>query len=102
MHGNAECPSLDVPERLIDSCERAHVNSAAAVEAPAVQHSPMFLDQEWVFPDEIIAELLDSGGDGVRSSLEDWLSPSVDTLVGFDLEETPTRRHEIRGELRDL
>src|SRR5262245_39190740 len=76
MHRNAECPSLDVPERLIDSCEGAHVDSAAAVESSAVEDRPMFLDQKRVLPDEVITELLDSGGDGVRSSLEDRLSPS--------------------------
>src|SRR5262245_48000065 len=102
MHRNAECPSLDVPERLIDSRKGAHVDSAAAVESSAVEDRPMFLDQKRVLPDEVITELLDSGGDGVRSPFEDRLSPSVDALVGFDFEKTPTRRHEIRGEFRDL
>src|SRR5262245_8080120 len=101
MHWDAECPSLDVPERLIDSREGAHMDSTAAVESCTVQDRPMFFDQEWVLPDEVISELLDRGGDGVCSPLEDRLSPSVDALVGFDLEEAPTRRHEIRGELRD-
>src|SRR5262245_59233168 len=102
MHRDAERLSLDVPERLIDACECAHMDSTAAVESAAVQNCPMFFDQKCDLPDEVISELLDRGGDGVRASLEDRLSPSVDALVGFDFEETPTRRHEIRGELRDL
>src|SRR5215831_10252136 len=102
MHRDAERLAFDVPEGLIDSCERAHVDSTAAIEPGAIQDSPMFLDQERVLPDEVITELLDSGGDRVRPSLEDRLSPTVDALVGFDFEEAPTRWHEIRRELRDL
>src|SRR3954452_14716980 len=33
----AKCPALDVPERLIDSCECAHMDTAAAIEPSPVE-----------------------------------------------------------------
>ena len=101
MHGDIEGLALDVPERLVDAGERAHVDAAAAVETGAVHDGPVILDEEWVLPDEVVAQLTHRGGHGVRASLEHWLTPARDSLVGLDLEKAPARWNEECGEARD-
>jgi hypothetical protein len=102
VHGNAERLALDVPQRLIDPGEGAHVHAAAAVESAAVQHRPVILDQRRILADQIVGQLLDGGGDRVRASLEHRLTPPGDPLVRLDLEEAPPRRDDERGERSDL
>jgi hypothetical protein len=37
--------ALDVPQRLVNAGDGAHVHAAAAVKAASIQHSPVILDR---------------------------------------------------------
>ena len=99
---HAQGLALDVPQRLVDAGQCAHVDAAAAVEAGAVHHGPVVLDLAGVLADEVIGQLIDHGGDGVGAAFEHRLAPAVDALVGFDFEEAPARRDDEGGEAGDF
>ena len=102
MHRLAQRLALDVPQRLIDPGQRAHMYRAAAVEAAAIQHRPMIFDRRGVFADQIIGQLGDTGGHGFGAAFHHRLAPAGDAFIGFDFEEQPARRHHKGGELGDL
>ncbi len=101
-HRHAQGLALDVPQRLVDAGQRAHVDATAAVEAAAVEHRPVVLDVARVLADEVVGQFLHGGGHGVGTAFEDGLAPAVDAFVGFDLQEAPARRHQERGQSGDL
>ena len=94
--------ALDVPQRLVDPGQRAHVNGAAPVEAAAIQHRPMVLDGRRIFADQIIGQLGDAGSHGFGAALHHRLAPAGDAFIGLDLQKQPARRHHIGGELDDF
>ena len=102
MHRLVQHLALDVPQRLVDAGQRAHVNGAAAIKAAAIQHRPMILDRRRVLADQIIGQLGDTGRHGFGAALHHRLAPAGDAFIGLDLQEQPARRHHKGGELGDF
>src|SRR5690606_7125797 len=96
-HRNAKCLALDVPQRLIDAGERAHVDRSAAVETAAVEHGPVILDVARVFADQVIGQLFDRGSNRMRTPFDHRLAPASDAFIGFNLEEQPAWWNDISG-----
>ena len=63
VNGRAEILSLDVPKRLVDARNCAHENTAAAVEAGAVDGRPDALDIGGILTDQVILVFLNAGKD---------------------------------------
>ena len=82
--------------------ERAHVHSAASIEAAAIEHRPVVLDQRGILPDQVVRQFVHYRSNRLRPTFEHRFAPANDALVGFDLEEAPTRRNEIGDEFGDL
>jgi hypothetical protein len=98
----AERLALDVPQRLVDARDGAHVDGATAIEAAAIHDGPVVLDQEGILADQVVCQFVDGGLDGQRTAFDDRLAPADDALVGLDLQEQPARRNDIGGEFGDL
>ena len=102
MHRLVQHLALDVPQRLVDARQRAHMNGAAAIKAAAIQHRPMILDRRRVFADQIVGQFGDTGRHGFGAAFHHRLAPAGDARIGLDLEEQPARRHHKGGELGDF
>ena len=102
MHRLVQHLALDVPQRLVDARQRAHVNGAAAVKAAAIQHRPVILDRPGVFADQIIGEPRDAGRHRFGAAFHHRFAPAGHPRIGLDLEEQPARRHHKSGELGDF
>ena len=102
MHRHTQRLALDVPQRLVDAGERAHVHAAAAIEPAAIQHRPVILDLVRVLADQIVGQFLHLGGDSCGAAFDHRLAPARDALIGIDLQEQPARRHQERRQLGDL
>ncbi len=94
--------ALDVPQRLVDAGNRAHVDGAAAIEAGAVHDVPVVLDQEGILADQIVFQLMHGRLHGQCPAFHHRLAPADNALVGLDFQEHPARRHNIRRQFRDL
>ena len=90
--------ALDVPQRLVDAGDGAHVHAAAAVEAAPVQHGPVILDGRRVFADQVVGQLLHHRRHGVGPAFEHRLSPAADARIRVDLQEQPARWNKESGE----
>jgi hypothetical protein len=64
VHRNAERLPLDIPERLIDSAERARQDRAAAIKRVAVNRLSMLAYRPGIFADQIGLNLFDRLGAG--------------------------------------
>ncbi|MNV12343.1 hypothetical protein D3C71_1029410 [compost metagenome] len=99
---NAQRLALDVPQRLVDTGQGAHVDRAATVEAAAIEHGPDVFDVARVFADQVVGQFLNGSGDSVGAAFDHGLAPTGHALVGFDLEEAPARRNDEGGQLGDF
>ena len=102
MHRLAQHLALDVPQRLVDAGQRAHMHGAAAIEAAAIQHRPVILDRRRVLADQIIGQFGDAGRHRFGAAFHHRLAPAGDAFIGLDLQEQPARRHHEGGELGDF
>ena len=102
MHRLAQYLALDVPQRLVDARQRAHVKGAATVEAAAIQHGPVIFDGGRVFADQVVGQLGDAGGNGLRTPFHHRLAPASYPGICFHFQEQPARRHHIGGEFGNL
>ena len=62
----------------------------------------MVFDASGVKPDEVFGVLFDSGAHDVGLAFDDRLSPTDDSVVGFDTHEEPPRWHEKGFDTCDL
>ena len=93
----------DVPERDIDSSQRARENRAAAQEARAPHDLPVRLDSSRVLADQVAAQVVHRGLDSSRSELHAGLSPAGDPFIGADRGQTSTAGgHDERVDGSDL
>ena len=74
----------------------------ATVEGVPVDGLPVVHDRPRVLADQVGLDLLDRGGDGLGSPLDDRLAEADDAGVGVDLQEQPARLHQEGLEPRDL
>ena len=99
---HAQGLALDVPQRLIDTGQCAHVDRAAPVEAAAIEHGPDVFDVAWVFADQVVGQFFNGSRHGVGAAFDHGLAPTGHALVGFDLEEAPARRNDEGGQFGDF
>ena len=78
------------------------MNSAATVEAAAVEHGPDVFDIAWVFADQVVGQFLDGSGHSVSAAFDYGLTPTGHALVGFNLEEAPARRDDKGRQFGDF
>ncbi len=98
----AERLALDVPERLVDARDRAHVDRTTAIEAAAIHDVPVVFDQEGVLADQIVFQFVDGGLHRQRPPLDHRLAPADNALIRLDLQEQPAWRNDVGGELGDF
>ena len=99
MDGRPKRLALDVPERLVDAGNGAHMDGAAAIEPAAIQDVPVILDQERIFPDQVIFQFVDGSLHRQRPALDHRFAPAGNTFIRLDLQEQPAWRNDVGGEL---
>ena len=94
-HGDAEGLALDIPERHIDSRERAHEHGTAAPVGVAVVVVPERLDVHRVLADEAVLEVVDGGAERRLLVLKRAFADAVQAFVGLHLHEHPVRAEAV-------
>ncbi|MNO95535.1 hypothetical protein D3C76_871800 [compost metagenome] len=94
--------ALDVPQRLVDTGQGAHVDRAATVEAAAIEHGPDVFDVARVFADQVVGQFFNGGSNRVRAAFDHGLTPAGHAFVGLDLEEAPARWNDECGQFGDF
>src|SRR3954453_22476235 len=94
--------AFDVPQRLIDASDRAHVYRATAIKAAAIHDSPMILDQERVLAEQVVLHFVHQRLHRQCSAFNHGLPPSDDPLVRLNLQEEPAWRYDIGRQFPDL
>lgn len=102
VYRHAQRLALDVPQRLVDTGDRAHQDGAATVETGAVHGLPQVVDARRILADDIAGQFVYGGLHRTGAAFDNRLSPTGNALVGFDLEEQPARRSVVGGEAGDL
>ncbi len=99
---DAECLALDIPQRLIDTGQRTHVDGAAAIKAATVQHGPVILDVARVLANKIVGQFFNRSRHAVCPPLNHRFAPAEHTFIGFYFQKTPARRNNVRSKFGDL
>jgi hypothetical protein len=81
INGHAEEFPFNVPERLLDSTERAREDRSAAVECVPVNRLPVMNDEAWILPNQIGLDFRDGSGAGLRAPFRDWFAQANQSLV---------------------
>ena len=82
---------FDVPQRLVNTGDRAHQDRSAAIKAGAVHDLPQIVDPRRILANQIVPQLMYRRLHGARPAFDDRLAPADYPLVGFNLEEHPAR-----------
>src|SRR5450830_1060942 len=83
--------ALDVPQRLVDAGQCAHMHGAAAIEAAAIEDGPDVFDIAWIFADQVVGQFLNRSRHRVGAAFDHGFAPAGDALVGFHFKEAPAR-----------
>ena len=82
--------ALDVPERLVDAANGAHIADAGTPKILAMHDLPQMFDAARVLTDQQHRNVFDRAGDGLGFPLERGFAPAVKAgLIGFHLHEDP-------------
>ena len=83
--------SFDIPERLIDSRERAHQDRSTPVKGRPVEFLPDILNPGGITPHHIVHHFMDGRLDRVGLPFNDRLPPADETVVRLNFQKQPAR-----------
>ena len=102
IYGHMVILALDIPQRLFDAADGAHLHRPAAVKGAPVHQLPQGLDPSRILTDQHGFQLADRGFHGARVPFEDGFSPAADALVRADFQKLPARGDVKQIKTRDF
>ena len=103
VHGDSQRFALDVPQRLVNTTERAGQDVPLAVVAGVtIDRLPMMHNQAGVFANQVRFNLPHRLRRGLRAALQIRFPKPDNSGVGVDLQEQPPRLNKERFEFGDF